>query len=71
MLHINDEVIVYSTGCPKCEVLEKKLSEKGIVYEKIDSIEEMMSLGIMEVPVLKAGGELMSFSKAVSWVNKQ
>lgn len=71
MLAINDNIILYSTGCPRCTVLEKKLEAKGIDFSFNNSIEEMESLGIMEVPVLYVDGERMSFSEAVSWINRQ
>ena len=46
-------VVLYSTGCPKCKVLEKKLDMKGIQYQKNNSVMEMVSLGITQVPVLQ------------------
>lgn len=64
-------VVLYSTGCPKCNVLTKKLDQKGISYKHVDDINEMTRLGIMEVPVLSVDGELMGFQAAISWVNKQ
>jgi len=63
--------ILYSTGCPRCKVLEKKLESKGIAYEKNNSVEEMLSLGITEVPVLNVYGQLLSFSEANEWINNQ
>ena len=63
--------ILYSTGCPRCKVLEKKLESKGIAYEKDNSVEEMLSLGITEVPVLNVYGQLLSFSEANEWINNQ
>lgn len=63
--------ILYSTGCPRCKVLEKKLESKGIAYENNNSVEEMLSLGITEVPVLNVCGQLLSFSEANEWINNQ
>ena len=63
--------ILYSTGCPRCKVLEKKLESKGVAYEKNNSVEEMLSLGITEVPVLNVYGQLLSFSEANEWINNQ
>ena len=31
-----EKMILYTTGCPKCRILEKKLSDKGIGFEKCD-----------------------------------
>ena len=63
-------IILYSTGCPKCSILKKKLEEKKIPYDIVTDIKEMITLGINEVPVLSVNGELMSFSNAVKWVNE-
>lgn len=63
------DVILYSTGCPRCNVLKKKLNDKGINFSENNSVEEMLSMGIMEAPMLRVGGELLDFTKAVIWVN--
>ena len=68
---MNDKVILYSTHCPKCEVLKKKLAEKEISYTENNSVEEMLALGITEVPMLGIDGELKNFSAAVAWLNNQ
>lgn len=41
-----ETVILYSTGCPRCSVLKKKLEEKGINYTENNSVDEMLALGI-------------------------
>lgn len=64
-------ITLYSTGCPKCKVLKKKLDEKGIEYMVNSSVEEMMTLGITQVPVLCIDGKLLQFKQAVDWVNMQ
>lgn len=71
MIFIYGEIILYSTGCPKCEVLKKKLNEKGVPYTENNSADEMLALGITQVPVLDNNGTLMDFKQAVEWVNKQ
>lgn len=64
-------ITLYSTGCPKCKVLKKKLDEKGIKYTVNLSVEEMTALGITQVPVLCVNGKLLQFKQAVDWVNMQ
>lgn len=68
---MNDIYILYSTGCPKCEVLKKKLAGKGVQYTENNSVDEMLKLGIEAVPVLKVNDRLLDFKEAVDWVNKQ
>lgn len=65
------EVILYSTGCPKCNVLKKKLNDKNINFTENNDIDIMTSLGIEQVPVLSVDGELMDFSQANTWVNER
>jgi hypothetical protein len=63
-------IVLYSTGCPKCSILEKKREEKKIPYDTVTDIEEMITLGINEVPVLSVNGDLLPFAKAVKWINE-
>lgn len=64
------EVKLYSTGCPKCEVLKKKLAQKGIEYVEISDENKLISLGITHIPQLSVNdGELMDFTTAVDFVN--
>lgn len=63
------KIILYSTGCPKCEVLKKKLKAKNIEYVENNNVEDMESLGIDQVPVLSIDGSLMGFAEANNWIN--
>ena len=62
-------ITLYSTGCPKCKILKSKLQEKNIEFVENNSIEEMIELGITQVPVLSVSGVMFDFKKAVTWVN--
>lgn len=64
-------VTLYSTGCPACKVLKKKLDTAGIIYQENNSTEEMSILGIARVPALMVDGSLLSFAEANQWINKQ
>lgn len=64
-----ESITLYSTGCPRCNVLEKKLNQKGVSFTVNDSVDEMRELGIMAVPVLHVDGNLLEFTEAVKWVN--
>ena len=52
------EIILYSTGCPKCQVLKKKLDGKNIKYVLCDDQNIMKAENIDKVPVLKVNGEI-------------
>lgn len=64
-------ITLYSTGCPKCRVLKQKLDSKSIQYIEENSVDVMLSLGIMQVPVLSVDDKLLSFAEANEWVNTQ
>lgn len=64
-------ITLYSTHCPRCYVLEEKLKEKNIDYNENDSVEEMLALGIDEVPILCVDDKFLEFKQAVEWINAQ
>lgn len=63
------QVVLYTTYCPKCKVLEKKLLQKNIVYEEVTNVDVMTEKGFMSVPVLEVDGEVMDFKAASDWIN--
>lgn len=62
-------VVLYSTGCPKCNVLKKKLEMKNVPFSENNSVEEMQSLGFQEVPKLSIDGVILDFMDALDWIN--
>ena len=64
-------VILYSTHCPKCRVLETKLKQKGVDYEEVNDVELMMQKGFMTAPKLEVDGVVYDFKEAVEWVKEQ
>ena len=67
-----ESVTLYSTHCPRCNVLEKKLTSANINFEYIDDFDvDKLSekSGIQSAPVLKVNDTYMDFSEAVKWVN--
>lgn len=61
-------VILYSTGCPKCRILETKLNEKDIEYKKNTDIEEMKKLGFVSAPILVVDDKTLNFGDAIRWI---
>lgn len=64
-------VVLYSTHCPKCRVLETKLKQKKVEYVEIDDVNTMLAKGIKSAPYLGVDETLMNFNDAVKWVNEQ
>lgn len=63
------KIVLFSTGCPKCKVLEKKLQQKNIVYEEVNDVDVMTEKGFMTVPMLEVDGKVMDFKAASDWIN--
>lgn len=63
------KIVLYSTGCPRCTVLESKLKSKNIDFEIITNQEFMIEKGFDSVPVLEVDGNYMDFGKANEFIN--
>lgn len=64
-------MILFSTNCPQCKVLEKKLIQKGIEFEITNDIDELLEKGIKRAPILKTDdGQYLDFSSAIKYVNE-
>lgn len=64
----NAKIILYSTHCPKCKVLETLLKRNNVSYSEVDDTELMLSMGIKEAPVLSVNGSIYDFSGAREWL---
>lgn len=65
-----NKVVLYSTGCPKCKILEQKLDMKNIEYEKTNDVSELVKMGFTSAPVLKIDNEYLEFKAANEWINE-
>ena len=65
---MNNKVIFHSSHCPRCQVLEKKLKDKGIEYEENNDIQVMLNKGLEVAPALEVDGKLMGFKESVDWI---
>lgn len=64
-------VVLYSTNCPKCNVLESKLNQKNINYNVINDVKIMREKGFLTAPMLEVDGEIYDFKEAVNWIGEQ
>lgn len=69
------EVILYSTGCPKCNVLKKKLEAANINYTEVTDIDKVSqicnSTGFDSVPIIAIeDGHILDFNRAIAWVKQ-
>ena len=61
-------VTLYSTHCPKCIVLEKKLKEKNIQFNIVSDEDAIIKKGFMTVPILEVNDNIMNFQEAMRWI---
>lgn len=67
-------IVVYGNGCPKCNILIKKLDEKGVTYTKVDNMEEIVKIGkennISSMPITIWNNEVLDLKSAIEKTNK-
>ena len=69
------EVTLYSTGCPKCNVLKKKLEAANINYTEVTDTDKVSqicnSTGFDSVPIIAIeDGHILDFNRAIAWVKQ-
>lgn len=67
---MKNKVILHTSHCPRCKVVEMKLKQKGIQYEENTDVQVMLDLGMKSAPALEVDGKLMGFTDAVNWINQ-
>ncbi len=63
------KIILYTTHCPKCRVVESKLKQKNVKYEECADIKIMQDKGLTFAPALEVDGNLYDFAEAVKFIN--
>jgi glutaredoxin-related protein len=66
-----DDIVLYSTECPKCKVLEQKLDTYNIDYSLETDTNKMTELGFTKAPMLKVGDTILDFYHANQWINEE
>lgn len=62
------EVILYTTHCPKCRILENELSKKKIDFTIIDDVDYMIQKGVSSIPMMEINGKLKNYNEAIRWI---
>lgn len=63
-------IILYTTHCPKCKVLQKKLNQNNISYIINQDIDKMLQLGILSAPALEINNTILDFGQAIQWLKE-
>lgn len=66
-----NRVILFSTGCPQCNVLKEKLKAANIDYIEVTDKDTIIAKGITKVPVLEVDGIKMELSAANEWIKSR
>lgn len=64
-------ITLFSTNCPKCKILERKLHMKNIEYTITNNIQEVIDAGFRSAPILKVNDTYYTFKEAVDWINNE
>lgn len=64
-------MILYTTHCPRCRVLENALSSKGLSYETCEDVQKMLDLGLTEAPALDVDGKVLNYSEAMKYIMEE
>lgn len=60
---------LYTTGCPKCVMLKRKLDAIGAKYDVCNDEDKMIQMGMMSAPMLEVDGSMMDFNAAIKYLN--
>ena len=65
-------VKLFTTHCPKCRMLEKKMQQMGIEYTESENLDELVRAGYSSAPMIKTDdGKYLNFKEAWNWVSKK
>ncbi len=63
------KVVLYTTHCPACSVLERKLDKAGIKYDMVEDPNEIIKLGFYSAPVLTVDENPLGLKQACDWID--
>lgn len=63
------EIVLYTTHCPRCNILKQKLKDKNIKFIEETNVDLMMSKGMKTVPYLEIEKDkILNFEDSLKWV---
>lgn len=63
-----EEIVLYTIGCPKCIALEKEIKSKKIKYSRCEDLKIMMEKGIEYAPALQIGSQILDAEGIEEWL---
>lgn len=68
---MEDDIILFTINCPKCNVLKTKLDRAGIHYTICKDRDKMIEEGMTLLPMLKINDSILNFNQAIEWINNK
>lgn len=62
------KIVLYSTGCPMCEMLKRELKKKSINFDVCSDMTIMAEKGIDKVPILEVDNNKFDTKAALNWM---
>ena len=64
------KVVLYTTHCPQCVVLENMLKNNNVEYETVTDVKVMRKKGFLSVPRLEVDGKFMNMKESMEWLGE-
>ena len=63
-------ITLYSTGCPKCQILEKRLKKNNIDFVISNDVDVLIEKGFQSAPIMAVGKLFYDYSSAMNLLKK-
>ena len=63
-------ITLYSTGCPKCQVLEKRLKKNNLDFIISNDVDILIEKGFQSAPVMAVGKLFYDYTSAMNLLKK-
>ena len=64
------DIILYSTHCPQCMILENLLKKANISYVEENDANKMIEMGFVSVPMFQVCDQIMNMKEAMAWIKE-
>lgn len=58
-------ITLYSTGCPKCNILERRLTNDKIEFTVSNDIDKLVEMGFQNAPILQIDDNFIDYASAM------
>lgn len=58
-------ITLYSTGCPKCNILERRLTNDKINFTISYDINKLIEMGFQNAPILQINDQFIEYGEAM------